>query len=115
MADYAVGNKAVFKSVAEATNPTTGTVMADSGALTAGNYVVGVIVGQSAVARYTVQRRNAANGANVGDTLVLYGAAGQSGQYQLRTPLEAGERIRVVMTADLTGTSSVLVNTEKLL
>jgi hypothetical protein len=102
-------------SVAEATNPTAGTVTADTGALPAGNYEVRVTVGASAAAQFLLQRRNAANGANVGDTVVLYAAAGQSGQYVFSFVLEASERVRVVMDDTLAaGTASCAINAEQL-
>jgi hypothetical protein len=114
MADFALGNAPILNSVAISTNPTAGTVMADSGAVPyAGLYEVNVIIGQSAAATFTIQRRNAANGANVGSTVDLFGAAGQSGQYRLLYTLEITERVRVVMQANLTGTAAAAVQIEQ--
>lgn len=107
-------NRPVLKSVAQATNPSSGNVMADTGALRAGNYEFRIFPGASATAEFAVQRRNSANGANVGDVVVLYGAAGQTGGYVLTYSLEADERIRVVMNASLTGTAAVAINGERL-
>jgi hypothetical protein len=102
-------------SAAEATNPVAGTVMADTTALPAGNYDVRVTVGASATAQFRLEHRNAANDANVGDTVVLYGAAGQSGQYVFSVVLETGERVRVVMDDTLAaGLASAAINAEQL-
>jgi hypothetical protein len=114
VADY--GNPPIWDSVAESTNPTAATVMADTGALPHdGIYEVRVTCGGSAAAQFMLQHRNAANGANVSDTVVLYSPAGQSGQYVFRFVATAtGERFRVVMDDALTGTASVGIQAERL-
>lgn len=108
-------NKPLLASVAQATDPTSGTVMADTGAVTAaGLYEFRIFPGASATAEFAVQRRNAANGANVGDVVVLYAAAGQTGGYILTYSLEVGERVRVVMNEAVTGSAAVAINGERL-
>lgn len=92
----------------EQTNPTTATVMADTGALGAevgggGTYEILVVVGQTALAEYQLQRRNAANGALVGDALIFYGPANNTVAIPFRLEAERGERFRVMMNANLTG------------
>jgi hypothetical protein len=104
----------ILGSVAIATNPSSGTVMADTGAVGHdGNYEIRIILSQSAAAVYSLARRNLANGADISPTpIVLYGAAGQSSQYALMVPLLTGERVRVTMGASLTGQSQVAIQAE---
>ena len=95
----------------EQTNPADDALMADTGALAyAGTYEVLVTIGASAAAHFQVQRRNAANAANVGSVPIAYGPAGQSGQYRFFFNIAAGERLRVVMDDALTGTAAVTIN-----
>ena len=61
-----------------------------------------------------LQRRNAADDANVGSTVVIKAPAGQSGQYRFLFRLDASQRVRVIMDDALTGTISVAINLEKL-
>lgn len=110
--DY--GNKPTLDAGAKETNPDTTDVMADSGALSAGIYDVRVIIGASAAAIFQVERRNADNDASVGDVVILYCAAGQSAQFALPYVLEEGERVRVMMNANLTGTAAAAINVERL-
>lgn len=116
MAQRQPGNKPLIGSVAIATNPTSGTLMADSGAVVNnGNYEARIIISQSAAAVYNVARRNAANGADVSPfPVALYGAGGQSSQYCILVHLEAGERVRVTMGANLTGQAQVMVQLEEM-
>jgi hypothetical protein len=100
----------------EKTNPADDLLMADTGVLTyGGNYEVIVTIGASAAAHFALQRRNTADGANVGNVPIIYGPAGQSGQYRFVYKVEAGERIRVIMDDALTGTAAVSLNLEHLL
>lgn len=107
MAQRSANNPVAPYSEGLKTNPASADVVADTGALPAGIYEVIGIFGQSAAAVYTVQRRNAANGANVGDTVDVHGPAAATAVVPLRYEILTGERIRVVMQASLTGTSSV--------
>lgn len=98
-------------SEGELTNPADDALCADTGAVAfSGVYEFLVTIGASAAAHFQVQRRNAANGANVGAVPIAYGPAGQSGQYRFFFNLVAGERVRVVMDDALTGTVAVSIN-----
>lgn len=88
------------------TNPTTATILADSGAQKGGIYEARLVLGASAAATFAVQQRNAANDGNSGDVVVVYVAAGQSECPILRFQLEPNERVRVTMAANLTGTGA---------
>lgn len=98
----------------EQTNPIDSALMADTGALSAGSYEMLITIGASAAAHFAVQRRNSANDGNVGDVPIVYGPAGQSGQYRFLFKLEASERVRVIMDDALTGTAAVSINAERL-
>src|SRR5215212_6305689 len=84
-------------SEGEKTNPADELLMADSGALARGTYEAIVTVGASAAADFRLERRNAADSAAVGNTVVIKGPAGQSGQYRFMFVLEASERLKVYM------------------
>lgn len=114
MAERVPKNPPILETGGELTNPADDAVVADTGALTAGIYEFRVGCGATAAAHFAVQRRNAANGANVGDVVILYAAAGQTGMYPLTYKLEEGERVRVIMDDALTGGASVFINGEKL-
>jgi hypothetical protein len=116
MAQRQPGNYPIIGSVAIATNPTSTTLMADSGAVVrAGNYEVRIILSQSAAAVYNFARRNAANSGDVSPfPIALYGAAGQSSQLAILVYLEVGERVRVTMAANLTGQSQVAIQMEEM-
>lgn len=95
----------------EQTDPADDFVMADSGALThGGTYEVIVTAGASVAAQFQVQRRNTANGANVGNVPLIYALAGQSGQYRFWFTVEKSERIRVVMDDAVSGTQTAVVS-----
>lgn len=115
MADFAAGNSPILGSVAIATNPTSGTVMADSGAVPyTDNYECRVVLSQSAAAAFSFARRNVTNSADVVPfPMVLYGAAGQSSEYVILVRLEKDERVRVTMAANLTGQAQVLIQVEQ--
>lgn len=114
MADFGLGNRPILDSQGEQTNPTAGTVMADSGAVPFGGpYEARIIINASAAAQFQVQRRNTANGANVGAVVGLYVAAGQGAQFVLLYVLEANERLRVTMDDNLTGTGWASVQLEQ--
>ncbi len=116
MALRSAGNPPITASVPVATNPTTNTVMADSGAVTAdGNYEARIILSQSANAVYSLQRRNAANDGNVSPyPIILYGSGGISSQYALLVRLNTSERLRVLMGGNLTGDAQVVVQIERM-
>lgn len=110
--DY--GNPPVLDSAGKQTNPTTATVLADTGALVAGLYEVRVLLGASAAAIFALERRNAANGANVGDVPAIYVPAAGSLYAVFTYVLEASERLRVVMETNLTGTAAATLQVERL-
>lgn len=113
MAFRAANFPVIIDSQGESTNPVATTVMADTGALTSGTggytltgggvYEVLVVASATALAEFAVQRRNAANGANVGDVQIFYVAASGCVSVPFRFEAENGERFRVVMNANLTG------------
>lgn len=114
MADFAPGNAPILNSAGEQTNPTTATVLADTGAVPYGGYYEArVIVSADATAQFDVQRRNAANGANVGSVVTFYCPANDSRQIVLLYTLEAGERIRVMVNQNLTGVAVATVQVEQ--
>jgi hypothetical protein len=89
--------------------------MADSGAVTSvGVYRAYIGCSATAAAIFTIQRRNAANGANVGDTMSKDVGPGAA-EFHYTYVLEAGERLRVVMGANLTGGASCDVQLEEAL
>lgn len=102
-------------SEGEKTNPADELLMATSGALASGNYEAIVTVGASAAADFRLERRNAADAAAVGNTVVIKGPAGQSGQYRFMFKLETNERLSVYMDDVLaSGTAAVALNLERL-
>jgi hypothetical protein len=114
MAQRAIKNKPFLETEGKQTDPDTTDVMADTGALTAGIWEFKVSLGASAAATFLVQRRNAANSDDVGDVPVVYVPAGATGQYVYTFEIETGERVRVMMEANLTGTAAAVLNYEKL-
>lgn len=98
---------------ADTTNPTTASILADTGALEGGVYDVRVVLGASAAAKFAVQRRNAANDANVGDVIIIYCAANVGLVHTLLTELEPNERIRITMATNLTGTAAASVASQR--
>jgi len=115
MAQRSPGNPPILAAVALATNPTSGTVVADSGAIAKGGlFEVRIIVSPSAAAAFALQRRNTANDANISPFPVTLYAQAQSAQYAVLVSLETNERFRVVMGADLTGTAMALLQLERM-
>jgi hypothetical protein len=112
MAVRADGNPPILASEGQKSNPTTATLMADTGALKAGLYEVRLIIGANDTAVFVFQRRNAANGANVGAVPVIYCAAGLSPEYVLLVTAEEGERFRVMMQTNHTGTAAATIQAE---
>jgi hypothetical protein len=96
-ADRNWSNAPVVESNGVQTNPA-GTVMADTGVLPSNKYELHVIAGGTATGVFTIERRNAANGANVGDTVAVRTVANQSQQFTLYYFLNTNERLRVIAT-----------------
>src|SRR3990167_1693637 len=83
-------------SAGQATNAADDFVAADTGAVADGGiYSVLVTLAQTALARYAVERRNAANDAAVGDVSIVYGAANTTNVMTFRFELEKSQRVRV--------------------
>jgi hypothetical protein len=104
----------VMDTTGSQTNPTTATVLADTGALPSSLYEVRVLVGCSVAAAFVLQRRNEANDANVGDVPVLRAAAGQTGEYVLKYELLTNERLRVLPAANITGSGEATIQVERM-
>ena len=109
----ASGYEVYRDSAGKQTNPTSGDVLADTGAIGAaqgmgeggGIFAVMVIASASADAEMVVQLRNAANDANVGDTHVFYIPAAGSVEFVFPLEVEGAQRIRIAMNANLTGSA----------
>jgi hypothetical protein len=104
------------------TNPTTATVVADTGALTSdlggsGTYEVLVTFSTSATAIFQVEHRNIANSANVDDVQIFQVAANTVVAIPLRFFLKVdatgGERVRVMMQTNLTGNASASITVQR--
>jgi hypothetical protein len=91
------------------TNPTTATVLADSGALPSGMYQVIFVGGCSVAAKLDLQHRNAANSGAISDTITIRVAAGQSSQLIFKFAINKDERIRVLPQANITGEAEAAV------
>lgn len=104
----------VLDSSSPQTNPTTATVLADTGALTASLYEARITCGCTVAAIFQVQRRNAANDGNTGDVIYIRAAAGQTGEYVFKYELNTNERIRVLPAANITGDAEASVSVERM-
>lgn len=113
MAKRDYGNPPQVFSEGTQTDPTTTDVLADTDKQSAGLYEVRVFVGGAVDATYAVQRRNAANDANVGDAIVLRGGT-TTAEYVLTLTLETDERVRVLPSANVTGDVEAAIQIERL-
>lgn len=114
MAQRTASYAPVIDASAVETNPTTATILADTAALPSALYEVRCVVGSSVAAIFVLERRNAANGANVGDPVNLYAAAGQSGEYVFKFEVNKDERFRVRPQANITGTAAAALQVERI-
>ncbi len=85
------------------TNPTNGTVIADSGQLPTGVHRLGLLVSCTARCTVEVQHRNAANGATIWGHLFQIAADSPMNLSLPITIENVNERVRIVMGANLTG------------
>jgi hypothetical protein len=104
----------VLDAIAPQTNPTTASVLADTGALPSALYEVRAMVGCTVAAIFQLQRRNAANGANVGDVVYIRAAAGQTGEYILKYEINKDERLRILPAANITGDAEATIQVERM-
>jgi hypothetical protein len=91
------------------TDPADTTVLADSGALSAGTYEIRALLGANTQTEVDVQHRNAANSGNIVAHRVYTGP--NSGMYVFTMTLADGERVRVAMAAALTGHAAASLQT----
>ena len=92
-------------------SPVAGTVLVDTGALAANNYLFGFVVSHSASVILDVQHRNATNTGDV-DTPIRLRFSGDDTEYPIwpsKIALVTSERIRVVMAASVIGDIQVAV------
>lgn len=111
MAVSNVSYSAYHDASAATTNPTTASVLADTGAITdPGQYEVRVFVGCSVAAIFSVQHRDAANTGIVSDSVLIRAAAGQTGEYILKYHVTVtGQRFRILPAANITGEAECTV------
>jgi len=89
----------VIDSQGAKVNPTTSTVVADTGALPAGIYSVVVISTSTVDTQFVVQRRDAANATTVDDAQVYTVLAGATIGLPFTFAVLVNERIRVLPNA----------------
>lgn len=97
-----LGGQTVYGVGTVNANPTSGTVLADTGQITdTGYYDVRVIASADASCRIRLEYRNAANGATTSSFPIFLGQNGPA-EFLLHLPIAAvGERFRVAMDATL--------------
>ncbi len=108
----------VIDTQGESTNPTTSTILADTGQLGdvqggGGIYEVLATFSASADAEFTIQRRNAGNTATVGDAPIIYVPAKNTVAIPFRFEIEKNERVRITMDSNLTGVGVASVTAQK--
>src|SRR3990167_9369243 len=101
-------------SQGELTNPLTTTVLADTGRITddkggSGVYEVLILASASAAAEFVVQHRNAGNDTTIGDPVIFYAPAGVPVPVPMRFEIDALDRLRVLVNANLTGDAVVTI------
>lgn len=114
MAERSASYAPVLNSSSPQTNPTTSTVLADTGALPAALYEARVTCGCTVAAIFQIQRRDTSNGSNVGSVIYIRAAAGQTGEYVFKYELNSNERIRVLPAANITGDAEASVSVERM-
>lgn len=106
------GEQAVWNSEGVQTDPTTATVLADSGQLPVGHYIAHVVISinntAAAVATLGLQWRDATNASNNEEQRLYYPASAASRDgftFPFRSNA-ANERLRLIPVANVTGTVS---------
>lgn len=113
MATRTVSYAPLYFTATPTTNPTSGTVIVDSGALTQGMYELRLLPGASAAALFTLQHRDSTNASNIA-AISIRAAAGQTAEYVLKFAVNSNERIRLVMGANLTGDAEGALQIERI-
>jgi hypothetical protein len=88
------------------TNPTEGTLMADTGATPAGSYAVGVLAAGTVLTTIRLEYRDSSNTSN-NASQILKVQANSTVQVTLPVYLADDERVRAVMDADAGGKCQV--------
>lgn len=86
-------------------NPGGGTLLVDTGALAAGNYLVGFIISHTAATYIDVQHRDSTNTANIENPIRLVYGGGDT-EYPMwpsKITIALNQRLRVVMAQALVG------------
>ncbi len=112
MAYINVGNRPGLFSEGVVADPSSATLLADTTALDGGEYEVRLLLGAETSCVFTVQRRNAANDASVGDDVIIY-SSGPTAQYIVLYEVFTNERIRVVAGAAVTGDVYAAIQIER--
>ncbi len=103
----------VWVDGAIATNPTAGDILADTGALTVGEYVFAfllVAMGLTSSGRLRIEHRNAANAANLAAQTFPIGADSVlEPVFPTKISIVEGERIRVLAGTSITGDVEVSI------
>lgn len=115
---YSYGNRPIVSTQAEATNPTTGTILAEITGLAADLYEARILCGASTLATMLIEQclssglgstalRSSGGNGELG-VRTVYTPVQQTAQYMLRFNATAGDRIRV-RTSALTGTAAATI------
>lgn len=94
-------------SSGQVTNPVAGTVLCDSGALSAGAHEAVTILGATVACAVELQHRDAANAVTLHSQALGVGAFGTAQLPKITQQLVAGERLRVVAVTSPVGVVSV--------
>lgn len=116
MAERVPGETPVLDASTSLTNPTAGTRLATTGALTAGAYDVRCLCGGSAPSIFNIRRRNAADSGNIGDQVIVRTVAGGTSQFVLTYRVDASEQVDVSVNAEpgVGNTMEAAIQAEKL-
>lgn len=103
-----------FSLSSDFADPASGAVVLDSGPLHAGQYDIEaelfLATGATGGTTFLVQHRNAANDANIFELTRNTPAAGASAVMKLSRKLTFGQRLRVVLVGDITGSVQAVLS-----